>query len=336
MKGKKYKIIAGALIAILAIGLLISAQGNEALTKEAMTDADYAWYDTSSWMGFLSDDLYLSEITIPGTHDSATENVTLGYVMRCQNTSIAEQLENGYRYIDLRLCIDDTDDGQRIKIVHNFANCHVSGSVFSDYLYLDDVTEMIYSFLEENPSEAVIVNMKIEDDDHSVAEVASLLKEEINDNSDYWYTEPSIPTLKEARGKAVLMTRFTDDALIDTGIYLTWDEQNNKDTVDMPYELYVTDSCRLWVQDRYKYAIDDKFDAVVDGLENCEADEDTIFLNFVSTSGSGAVGHPKGYAKQLNALLLDYEFKTGTSYGIIIVDFGSAGLAQHIYLSNAF
>ena len=59
-----------------------------------------------------------------------------------------------------------------------------------------------------------------------------------------------------------------------------------------------------------------------------------MFLNFVSTAGDGKIGHPKGYAKALNTLLMEYELKPETSYGVIIVDFGTADLARHIYYSN--
>ena len=115
---------------------------------------------------------------------------------------------------------------------------------------------------------------------------------------------------------------------------MIWSEQDNTTPADLPYDLYMIDDYRLWVQDRYKYSVEDKFDAVVDGLENCEADENTVFLNFLSTSGDGPVGHPYGYAKTLNGLLMEYPLKSNTSYGTVIVDFGDANLARHIYYSN--
>ena len=316
------------LIAVtLVLGLLV-----------AFFPTNYAYADESidsNWMAQIDDETYISSITLPGTHDSATQYVGFSYFMRCQNTSISEQLENGFRYVDLRVSIDENDDGNRLKIVHNFANCHVSKNLFSDKLTFTDVTSMIYAFLDENPTEMVMLNIKIEDDDHSVSEVQDLLYDEIFSNAGYWYTDSSIPTLGEVRGKIVLATRFDDEAGYGaTGIQLQWDEQGDKDVVDVPYELYVLNGVRLWVQDRYNYDVDDKYDAVVDGLENCEADDNTIFLNFVSTTGSGSLGHPKGYAKQLNKLLLDYELQENTSYGIIIVDFGTSELAEHIYNTN--
>lgn len=314
----------------LAVIMTVFFTGNSCLFADAKEDS-------ASWMSEVDGDMYISQISIPGTHDAGTQFVTLGYVMRCQNTSISQQLNNGYRYIDLRVHIEENEESgeQRLQIVHNFAKCRVSLNPLSEKLYFENVMSSIYTFIDANPTEAVLVNIKIEDDEHSISDVQKLIHKEITDNQSYWYTENRIPKLDEVRGKIVLLTRFDDEAGFDeTGINLQWTEQNNVDVVDLPYELYMTESGRLWVQDRYKYSVEDKYSAVVDGLENCEADENTIFLNFVSTSGSGKVGHPKGYARQLNKLLLNYAFQSETSYGIVIVDFGTKELAQHIYMTN--
>ncbi|WP_167511317.1 phosphatidylinositol-specific phospholipase C domain-containing protein [Pseudobutyrivibrio xylanivorans] len=334
-KGRLFRIICGIMMAIIVGILVILFVSDDDSPVDVAVDLDKPYSDTAEWMSNLSDDVYLSQITIPGTHNSCSRNVVLGYAMRCQKTSLTEQLENGYRYLDFRIAIDETEEGNTLKTVHKFANCHVSGSIFSDYLYFNDAIADVYKFLQEHPQETVVVNIKIEDDEHSVADVQKLLLAEIKSNKDYWYTENEIPTLGDARGRIVLATRFEDATASETtGINMIWNEQDNTTPADIPYELYVQNGVRLWVQDRYKYSVEDKYEAVVDGLENCEADENTLFLNFVSTSGDGPVGHPYGYAKTLNSLLMEYELKSETSYGTIIVDFGTADLARHIYYSN--
>ena len=191
--------------------------------------------------------------------------------------------------------------------------------------------------MQQHNTETIIVNIKIEDDNHSVSDIQQLLQKEFVSNKDYWYIEDQIPTLGEARGRAILATRFEDEAATGlTGLNMIWKEQDNKLAADIPYELYVFDNYRLWVQDRYKYSMEDKYEAVVDGLENCEADQNTFFLNFVSTSGDATIGHPRGYANALNELVMEYKLKEETSYGIIIVDFGDSNLARHIYYTNLF
>ncbi len=336
-KGRLFRIICGIMIAVIVVILVEMFVSDDDTMKNANLDMTKPYADTSCWMANLSDDEYLSELTIPGTHNSCARNVMLGFVMRCQETSISEQLANGYRYLDLRVALDPGSEGNTVKLVHNFANCHESGNLFSSYIHLQDVTDDLYKFLQDNPTETVIVNIKIEDDNHTVSDIQKVINEEIRANRDFWYTDEEIPTLGEVRGKIVLATRYEDalDSAL-TGLKLTWDEQDNTKPVDLPYELYVNDTLRLWVQDRYKYSAENKYEAIIDGLENCEADENTFFLNFVSTSGDGLIGHPRGYAKTLNDLLMEYDFKDDTSYGIIIVDFGDANLARKIYYSNSF
>ncbi len=338
-KSKIFRIICGTMIAIIVVILVVLFVSDDTGTPSVAANVDMSapYSDTSNWMSYLSDDLYLSEITIPGTHDSCTRNVMLGYVMRCQDTDISEQLENGYRYLDLRVAISEENDGDRIKLVHNFANCHKSGKINSEYIYFEDVCADLYKFLQTNQQETVIANIKIEDDEHSVSDIQNLLLKEIKSNKDYWYTESEIPTLGEARGRIVLATRFKDEAASSiTGLNIIWSEQDNTVPNDIPYELVIGNDFRVWVQDRYKYSIENKYEAVVDGLENCEADANTFFLNFISTSGDGKFGHPRGYANTLNSLLSEYPLKSNTSYGIIIVDFGDANLARHIYYTNSF
>lgn len=335
-KGRIFRFICGVMIAVIALILIQVFVSDDDPNVNVDLDMTVPYADTANWMGELPDDVSLSEITIPGTHESAARYVMLGYSLRCQETSITDQLNNGYRYLDLHIALDKSKKEHSIKLVRAFGNCHESGNLFSSYLHLNDVTGDIYKFLQEHNKETVIVNFKIEDDDN-IKEVQKLLAEELQANEDYWYTDEEIPILGDARGKAVLATRFTDKA--DTGVIglnMIWDEQDNSKPVDIPYELYVNDSFRLWVQDRYNYSVEDKYEAVIDGLENCEADQNTFFLNFVSTSGDGKIGHPRGYAKNLNDLLMEYNFRNNTSYGIIIVDFGDANLARKIYYTNSF
>lgn len=334
-KGRLFRIVCGVMIAIIVGILVVLFVSDDNTSAEYSVDLSKDYADTASWMENIPDDTYVSQITIPGSHNCASENITLGYVMRCQNTSILQQLENGYRYLDFRVAVDDADDGQKVKLVHGFASCHESGNLFSDYLYFDDAVADVYTFLQEHTQETVILNIKIEDDSHSVSDIQKLILDQVKANKDYWYTDNQLPTLGEARGRIILATRFQDAAASDvTGLNMIWEDQDNRIPSDIPYELYVNEDYRFWVQDRYRYSVEDKYEAIIDGLENCEADENTLFLNVVSTSGDGKIGHPYGYAQALNGLLMEYELRPNTSYGIIIVDFGTANLARHIYYSN--
>lgn len=57
-------------------------------------------YSLDSWMGALPDKTLLSDITIPGTHDTcARSNIPF---VRTQYLSVTQQLEAGIRFLDLR------------------------------------------------------------------------------------------------------------------------------------------------------------------------------------------------------------------------------------------
>ena len=98
---------------------------------------------SSNWMENISGDTKLSALSIPGTHDSATQYVSLSPIFQCQDTDIKTQLENGYRYLDMRLVLKNDN----LILKHNFAKCRKDKSIFSTSLTLDDVLEDVYFFL---------------------------------------------------------------------------------------------------------------------------------------------------------------------------------------------
>lgn len=279
---------------------------------------------SSNWMENISGDTKLSALSIPGTHDSATQYVSLSPIFQCQDTAIKTQLENGYRYLDIRLVLKNDD----LILKHNFAKCRKDKSIFSTSLTLDDELNDIYTFLDQNPSETVIFCVKKENSKDDLNKVKSILNSKINTNS--WYIENRIPTLDEVRGKIVLATRFKNEY----GLYLNWEEQGDRTILDVPHkkeDINVSES--LFVQDRFNYGVEDKIQAIEYCLENSMSNDSTFYLNFTSTSGKGKIGHPRNYAKKINAYLKEYDWQK-KNYGILIVDFADQELAHKIYLTN--
>jgi 1-phosphatidylinositol phosphodiesterase len=219
-----------------------------------------------------------------------------------------------------------------VNFIHYFLNTFI----FSGKLYFNDVLEQIYAFLQAHPSETVIFSVKDEDPKDDAKEFESLLFSEIRKNRDRWYLHNTIPSLGAVRGKVVLASRFSDvNTYGDTGINLNWESQDNTDPVDLPYEVgSINGTQKIWVQDRYHYNTEEKIDAVRDMIANVQADDTTFTLNFLSTVGDGWMTHPKHYADIVNDALLKTKLYPNTSYGVIIVDFGTKDIAQHIYMSN--
>lgn len=282
------------------------------------------------WMREVNGGLGLNELAIPGTHDSATQFVTLAFFGKCQTKSINDQLEAGYRYLDIRLAAD----GTQLKLMHGFVNCKTDVLPWSDTLYLDEVLQDCYAFLERHESETILFAVKQEHGKESVAEFQRLLDNYIQKNPDRWLLTDTIPMLGEARGKLVLLRRYADEAGLGqaAGIPFWWDSQSGSDDMSLHTVAQDNGSYTLWVQDRYCYPVEEKWTAFLAGLGIGRADMGEATVNFLSTKGTLPFGHPYKYASSLNLRLLGREIKP--TDGWIIVDFATAPLAKHIYEVN--
>ena len=304
----------------------------------AATPAEATDVRAVNWMENVPDETKLSSMSIPGTHDSCTQNVDMRYIFQCQDASIATQLKYGYRYLDMRLVLEKRSGQETLVLKHNIARCKVSDSPFSRTLTLADVLKDVYAFLDEHPSETVILCMKAENSKDDVAAVQKALYEMIDQASERWYLKNEIPTMGAVRGKIVLATRFDDKLQVGSdrcGLYFGWTDQGDRTVLTDPTaDSVINGRETLCVQDRYNYDVGDKITAIRTCLDSSRAADDTFFLNFTSTSGSGAVGHPKGYAKDINLDLYAYEWEAGKAYGVVIVDFGPKKIAEKIYGTN--
>ena len=304
----------------------------------AATPAEAADVRAVNWMENVPDETKLSSMSIPGTHDSCTQNVDMRYIFQCQDASIATQLKYGYRYLDMRLVLEKRSGQETLVLKHNIARCKVSDSPFARTLTLADVLKDVYAFLDEHPNETVIMCMKAENSKDDVAAVQKALYEMIDQAPERWYLKNEIPTLGAVRGRIVLATRFDDKLQVGSdrcGLYFGWADQGDRTVLTDPTaDSVINGRETLCVQDRYNYDVDDKIAAIRTCLDSSRAADDTFFLNFTSTSGSGAVGHPKEYAKDINLDLYAYEWEAGKAYGVVIVDFGPKKIAEKIYGTN--
>lgn len=333
-KRKKKHILRRILICLLALILLTAAAfyciplTETVSVKTADRSAD--------WMSDLDDSLRLNEIVLPGTHDSATQYVQLAFFSKCQALSIGEQLEAGFRYLDIRLGFEDTGDlkTKNLKLMHGFTNCKTGPLPWADPLYLDEVLKDCYSFLRAHPTETVVFAVKQEHGDESVTQFETWLDGVVGQNRDFWLLTDELPTLGEARGKLVLMRRYEDEAGLkaEAGIPLLWPNQNGHEDMTKHVEMMDNGSYKLWVQDRYEYKTEEKWTAFLNGLKDPSIDEDDLSIHFLSTKGTLAYGHPWHFSQALNPRLL--ELSAEELRGWIIVDFADAELARHIWSAN--
>ena len=288
---------------------------------------------SADWMAQLPDERLLSEIVLPGTHDAGTQHVQLAFFSKCQAMSIAEQLEAGFRYLDIRLGVEEKD--HVFQLMHGFTKCK-TGAFSSQPLWLSSVLADCYDFLDAHPTETVIFAVKQEHGEESVTEFENLLYANIQDYERCWLFSDTVPTLGEARGKLVLLRRYEDAVGLGerAGIPFLWANQNGSSDTSLNAVCEDNGSYSLWVQDRYEYGAEDKWNAFAAGM-NAARDRMSgdIAVHFLSTKGTLAYGHPYHFAKALNRQLLEANLALD---GWVIVDFASAPLAERIYSTNLF
>ena len=98
----------------------------------AAMPAEAADVRATDWMSAVPGSTKLSNMSIPGTHDSCTQNVDMRYIFQCQDASIATQLKYGSRYLDMRLVLEKRSgqaqhrqmQGLRLPV---FQNAHAGG-----------------------------------------------------------------------------------------------------------------------------------------------------------------------------------------------------------------
>lgn len=325
-KGMRYiLVVLGSILAalILAAAVLFTVPLTERVDSAPVAGS-------ANWMARLPDDAPLGGLSIPGTHDAGTQYVQLGFFSRCQARSVGQQLEDGFRYLDIRLAVS----GDGLGLNHGFCECRTGAVPWSGQLMLESVLEDCYTFLSAHPTETVIFAVKQEYGDESVAEFQRVLDRYIQEDVEHWYLGSELPTLGEARGRLILLRRYDDEAELgeDAGIALIWPNQNGYDDSEKAFstEGCFVGSLTLAVQDRYEYDEVEKWAAFC-----AEAgDPDAVVLRFLSTKGHMTFGHPYRYAKALNSRLLALCEDQDLSLGWTVIDFGNARLAAAIYEQN--
>lgn len=164
-----------------------------------------SYVDGPCWMKYVDDNKFLDELSIPGTHDSDTCSVDndtepQSSQVKCQQDYIPTQLLEGIRYFDIRLGKGD-DPGIDHGIFYLLKKD-------GNYLHLSDVIGYFKTFLNENPSEALIMLASRGNDEATDESITTAFAKVMADNPNLFYTSSHVPTLGEVRGKIVLLRRF--------------------------------------------------------------------------------------------------------------------------------
>lgn len=301
----------------------------------------YSSANLPSWMRKLKDSTPLSALSIPGTHNSPTCHKALPSV-RCQATSPPEQLDNGIRFFDIRLQPENPTDpsSDKLVLVHAVFPISLTGAK-----YFRDLLNEVYTFLDRNPSETVIMSLKREGTGNATdQQLSRILHSHYTNDANRWFTAPRIPTLGEARNKIVLIRRFA----LDDSLHGEWDGKgwgidaatwaDNTPNATCPsgdvcvqdfYEVLETEN----IEKKIKYSQDhlERAAECVCALDGDHGPKQPFYINFITASNFWKVGcWPDRIAAKLNPAIVEHLCvrhnagegdKTGDgSTGIVVCD----------------
>ena len=325
---KMKKIFCVIISCVLLICLSISVSAAEVLSVQG-----------SNWMSAVADDVSLKDLSIPGTHDSATKYVSLGIKSRCQDLSIREQLWLGVRFLDIRLQYDESCPG-KIKLVHAVCDCYRGSGFGAPKLTLVNVLNECYSFLRENPAETILFMIK-KDFGSDEEKLAREFKNTVEIDNNMWYTQNSLPTMGEARGKIVLLNRLCENAAdyfgeAEIGVNLSaWESQKQKIYSPVETPQLSTDGktiSNVTIQDRYKLKPSLKWEKAVKPLLEKEKEKGKFVINFLSTASGVS---PQISAEYINEKFLDFDIAENRCLGVVLFDFADKKLVEKVYMCNS-
>ena len=231
---------------------------NVSILAGSTNDTAYGYAD--EWMADIPDDALLSSVNIPATHDTGTAGVVQDLVASlsltsCQNLYYDEQLNVGARSFDIRgNATKDDAFAADVKIIHGGDTWQCQEKDGSD-LTLQSIFNTSLAFLKKHPSETIILTIK--PDDGSTVGMEHAVAEFVKNHQDKVYTEGDIPSMKEARGKIVLIRRFKLTQNYEAwqtramGLDLTnWDDVSYRD-YKYAYKTYDDGKNRVYIQDAY-------------------------------------------------------------------------------------
>ncbi len=304
----------------------------------------YTQWTPSSWMHQLPSDFSIAQISIPGTHESAAlhgggPNFTVPIidvnpsdVAKCQRISIAEQLQIGVRYLDIRC----RRKGNSFDINH--------GHIYQN-LNFEDVLTTCNTFLQQNPSETII--MKVQEEykpSKSSESFTQIFNTYCNRYPLLFYKHPSnsahiIPTLGEARGKIILMKKFENADQVPVGIDAS-KRQSNATSVS---KLSATEKMKVQsifavknAEEKQKY-----FLPLLDESFEKTGQTSTLYINNTSAYQKLGGKIPTAYyvniANDMGKYLIEILKNKGKgNTGIIPMDFINASYCKAIIETNCF
>jgi 1-phosphatidylinositol phosphodiesterase len=300
----------------------------------------------NNWMTNLPNSTKLSDLSIPGTHDSGASSDYIRFYnpaqpfANAQNTTIEEQLSYGVRYFDIRVGEMGSWWNRSFSIVHGAIGYRIT---------LPEVIGKMKAFLNANPGEVIIMSLKI---DNASGDKYERIRNHCRDalvNNQYYTgrtgskrlindingTTPSIHQLGWARGQIIIMDRGGFGPNKNRiGINASgWANNTTNDLVGN----YVR------VQDRYSNPTTSEKLNYISNMRNIARNNhgtssERLTVNFASCTQQSSLGVPVAIstvAGRINpSVKSHYNNTSNRERCILAVDYVDRSLAEAIWRNN--
>ncbi|KRW98644.1 PLC-like phosphodiesterase, TIM beta/alpha-barrel domain [Pseudocohnilembus persalinus] len=321
------------------------------------------------WMKELDENLYISQISLPGSHNSIAihgEFLCCSSKSQCQSMDLTNQLFQGIRYFDIDMKISST--GRNLKGYNGFVDQNIR---------IDSIFEQFYDFLEDNPSETILLQLNHENKNNkeNLSKFQNVFLKKLNfynkkiklskrpqiEVDQWFYLKNQIPKLNEVRGKVVLIRNFygtegiqyfknqkiiVQESLDKTIEQITNNIQQhhkyiNKEYLSLQMSFNSIDQKKqlqnelqnneegYQQQNGNIYNYNENNDQQSQDISYIENKKQNIYINTITKKGTFS-RNPLSSALQLNKIIYSLQ----GFFGIILLDFPSEKLVQYIIDQN--
>ncbi|KUJ08950.1 PLC-like phosphodiesterase [Mollisia scopiformis] len=379
MLGSSFAVLASLALSVLASTTVQVRSANKSLSladlalQKVLDDASpiFGYYvqnktSTSTWMKSYPDSTKIVHMNLPGVHDVQTWNYSLATqealdhvtnldgvtvyppeIYRCQEQPIISMLNAGIRVFDLRVAFDPTNS--TLVFWH-------SQALQSETATMGDVLFGFYKWLDDHPSEALLLSFNYEGSTTAYAQDDAAVQLAIYNTlttpvaKKYFLQAQNVfGTLGEARGKITLLRRFDLSALPSSysdsiqGIYFSADQWIDNDP-DITLIYNAAQNLTAYIEDFYEpgqpygqgaaYNIERKYNATTTHIIKATTQyPDSLFWTFASSENDSdnpietpeimALGNgtdtPLGGVNQ--RLIPFFKEQEGKRVGIVMFDF---------------
>ncbi|WRT68810.1 uncharacterized protein IL334_005790 [Kwoniella shivajii] len=315
-----------------------------------------------SWMSKVSDSTKFTDLSVPGTHDTASWDYTplrqisyLKYtniiypspIYRCGKQSIFAQLQSGNRAFDLR--VGFAPNGNDLIFFHSEAILDINAR-------LQDVLYGFYKFLDENPTESLVLSIKVENSTWGTpSSLQTSLYSSLTSQSALPYVNPtpslSTLSLSSLRGKLIILRRFSLDQLPSKQQSLGIDVNNGWADNNPDFTLTTPAGDQIHIEDYYEITasvgvtphVNAKLSVTTNHITTAsgKTEGDGLYITFASSEKDDELLTPQimadglivpGVNQGLKNFLTTGKGKGLKRRGIIFTDFSSdtSGLVEAI------